>query len=564
MAHPTLEHGREAFRRNAWGQAWTLLSAADLDVPLDFEDLQRLGDAAFMLGRDEDAAEIAERAHRQALAADEPRWAARSAFWLGLVLLDRGQLGRASGWFARAERVLEAAEADCVERGYLLVPAALRSLQEGDHGRALAAYAQALEIARRFGDADLALLGRLGQGEARIAAGDPSAGVTLLDEVMVAITADDVSPKVVGIAYCTALELLAGIFDLQRAQEWTRTFTRWCEAQPDLVAFRGLCRLHRARLMQLRGDWHDADDEAGQALAWFSAPNPDDDGIGEALYQRADLRRLQGRIREAETLYREASRRGRRPEPGFALLRLEQGDPRSAAASIRRALAEAPDQPARSRLLEPAVEIALAAGDAEAARRWADELGRHGTIIGGPWLEAMALRADGAVRLHLGEAEVAIGILRTAWTAWHALGAPFEAARVRVLIARASRALGDDDAAAMELDAARQVFVDLGAESQIRALDALGSAGSGRRPGGLTMREVQVLRLVASGRTNRVIATDLVLSEKTVARHVANIFTKLGLSSRSAATAFAYEQGLMLTASEPFAPQRPQPTVAAD
>jgi ATP/maltotriose-dependent transcriptional regulator MalT len=545
MTSPTLQRGREAFHRKAWKDAHALLSAVDEESPLGLEDLERLGMAAYLIGSLGEAAAIQERAHREAVRSGDHRRAARHAFWLGLGLGDAGEYAQAGGWFARAKRILDDAGVDCVERGYLLVPSALRSVEEGDHQAALAAYAAAAAIADRFGDADLTTLARVGQGEEKIALGDIRAGVALLDEVLVMLTADEVSPIVVGIVYCSVVDTFQVIFDVRRAQEWTTAMIRWCESQPDLVPFRGQCRLHRARLMQLRGDWHEAAEEARQAREWLSRPSPGDPVMGEAFYQQAELHRLQGRLAAAEAGYREASVHGRRPEPGLALLRLRQGQLPVALASIRRALAEAADRPTRSRLLEAAVEVELAAGGVEDARHLADELREISASFGAPLLHAMAARAEGATLLEAGEAESAVGVLRTAWSAWRSLGAPYEAARARVLIARACRALGDEEAARMELDAARRVFAELGAAPDVEAVDSLAQTGSSPTPGGLTARELDVLRLVASGRTNRAIASDLVLSEKTVARHVANIFTKLGLSSRAAATAYAYEKGLV-------------------
>jgi DNA-binding CsgD family transcriptional regulator len=544
MKSPDLDRGRDAFRRMAWREAYAWLSAADAAAPLGPEDLERLARAAFLLGRD-DAPAITERAHREALRHGDHAHAANSAFWLGMALLDRREYAKANAWFARAERIVDDTGLDTVERGYLLLPRALEHAMEGDQEAAVRAYDQALALAQRFGDSDLATLARLGQGEARIALGEIRTGLAALDDVMLAVTSGEVSSIVAGIAYCSAIESFQAIFDLRRAQEWTAALTRWCEAQPDLVPFRGLCRLERAHLMQLRGDWRAADDEARQAQAWFSGTWPEDPAIGEALHRQGDLHRLQGRFSEAEAAYRDACRYGRQAEPGLAQLRLARGDVGAAMTSIRRALAEAAEPARRSRLLEPAVDIALAADDLESARGWSEELGGLAARLGAQWLDAMAARAAGAVRLASGDAAGAIGTLRSAWSTWQGLGVPYEAARVRVLIARASRALGDEYAAAMEIDAARQSFLELGATPDVTALDA--AVAALRPPGGLTAREVEVLRLVASGRTNRAIASDLVLSEKTVARHVANIFTKLDLSTRAAATAYAYEHGLIET-----------------
>ncbi len=471
VTSPTLIRGREAFQRKAWKDAHAFLLAADREAPLTLEDLERLGEAAYLVGLVADTTSIQERAHREALRSGNPCRAAWHAFWLGLSLLDRGEQAQAGGWFARADRILDDAGVDCVERGYLLMPSALGSVAQGDHEAAFATYVAASAIAERFGDTDLATLARLGQGEEKIALGDVRAGVELLDEAMVAVRADQVSPIVVGIVYCSVIDTFQAIFDVRRAQEWTTALSRWCDSQPDLVPYRGQCRLQRARLMQLRGDWRDADEEARLAREWLSRPSAGDPAIGEAVYQQAELHRLQGRLADAETGYREASRHGRRPEPGLALLRLAQGQVRPALASVRRALAEAPDPPTRSRLLEPAVEIALAAGDIEGARRTAEELGELAASLDAPLLQAMAARANGAVLLEAGQWEVAIGVLRSAWSAWQAIGAPYEAARAQVLVARACRALDDEDAAAMELDAARRVFDDLSAAPDLAAVE---------------------------------------------------------------------------------------------
>jgi DNA-binding CsgD family transcriptional regulator len=310
-----------------------------------------------------------------------------------------------------------------------------------------------------------------------------------------------------------------------------------------MVAYRGQCLLSRAQLMQLRGQWSNAEREAQLAGERLKVQRMDRD-LGDAVYQQAEIHRLRGAFVEAEAAYRQASEHGRSPEPGLAQLRLAQGQVEAAGTMIRRALGEARDRRSRAWLLEASVEIALAAGDVVAGRDAVVELRSIASAFGAPILEAVAERADGAVLLAAGDAAAALGPLRQSLAAWKALDAPFEAARTRVLIAQACRDLGDDDTAALEVDHACRVFRDLGARPDLARAKALTDRVAAGTPGGLTPREVEVLRLVASGKTNRAIASDLVLSEKTVARHLSNIFTKLGISSRASATAYAYEHGL--------------------
>jgi DNA-binding CsgD family transcriptional regulator len=539
-----LDRGRESFNRQAWADAYTQLSAADRDGSIAIEDLERLAMAAHLLGRDDDSVEFLTRAHQESARVGDVARAARSAFWLAMEYIGKGEMARAGGWIARAARVLEGGQTDCVEQGYLLLPLAERSLAEGDFAGAEATFNQAAKIADRFHDPDLVTLSRLGRGQALIRQAETQRGVALLDEAMVAVTAGEVSPAVVGIVYCSVIETCQEIFDLRRAQEWTAALSHWVESQPDLVSYRGACLLYRAELMQFHGAWQEATDEARKAHERLSHPEGDP-AVGGALYQQAELHRLRGEFAKAEDAYRKASQFGRRPEPGLALLRLAQGRLNVATAAIRRAAEEAQHRLMRPRLLDPYVEIMLATGDVEAARIAADELSQIAHDSGAPLLLAMAARAEGAVLLAEGDARGALAPLRRAWATWHTLDAPYEAARVRVLIGVACRELGDNDTAAMEFDGAREVFRQLGAAPDLARTDAHADRGVARPMGGLTAREMEVLQLVAAGKTNRAIAAELVISEKTVARHMSNIFTKLGLSSRSAATAYAYEHDLL-------------------
>ena len=541
-----LARARDAFRDRAWAEAHALLGAADRVTPLAPEDLDRFAVAACLVGRESEAAEHWTRAHREHLAAGQPEAAARCACWLAVGLLERGEPAQSGGWIARARRVLDEYGSDSVERGYLLLPEGMRVLAEGDYGGAAEVFARALAIGLRFADPDLAALGRHGQGRALIRLGKAAEGVSLLDEAMVAVTAGELSPLVAGDLYCGVIAGCQEIFDWRRAQEWTAALSRWCAAQPDLVPYRGQCLLRRAELMQLHGEWSEAAAEARRACERLSEP-AGQAGLGAAFYQLGELHRLRGESAEAEEAYRQAVRFGRRPQPGLALLRLALGEVDAALASIRNAVAETPERRGRPRLLAALVEIALAAGDLETARSAAEELEAAALELGAPYLRALARQSAGAVLLARDEPRAALGALREAEDLWRRLEVPFDAARTRALAALACRDLGDEIGATMELDAAGGALRAIGAAPELARVERMRREPAGRGAGKLTARELEVLRLVATGLTNRAIAGRLRISEKTVARHVSNIFLKLGLSSRSAATAYAYRHALVST-----------------
>ena len=539
-----LERGRESYARRAWMDAYTSLSRADEAAPLGAEDLELLATSASMIGRMDDYLALLERAHHVYLDTGEGLRAARCAGWIGMNLAIRGEIGPAGGWFGRAQRLVEREGRDCVEQGYLLLPVVFQHQGMGDYEAAYAAAAGAAEIGERFGDADLFAAAAHFQGLIRIKQRRVEEGLGHLDEAMVAVTAGEVSPIMTGVVYCGVIACCEEAFEPRRAHEWTNALTRWCEQQPQMVAFTGRCLAHRAGIMQLHGAWKDALEEARLARERCEqAMNLA--ATGQALYQQGELLRLQGDFASAEEAYRDANRYGREAQPGLALLRLGQGDVAAAAAAIRRVLGETTELLQRAGLLPVYAEIMLAIDDIEEARNACRELGEITSGSGSAMLDAIAARVRGAVELAECDARAALVSLRHAWQVWQELEAPYEAARVRVLVGLACRALGDEDSATLELEAARGVFEQLGAAPDVVRLDSHMGRAMAADTHGLSPRELQVLRLVATGKTNREIASALVVSEHTVARHVQNIFGKLGVSSRTAATAFAFERDLV-------------------
>jgi DNA-binding CsgD family transcriptional regulator len=539
-----LERGRAAYARRGWLDAYESLSCADQAAPLRAEDLELLATSASMLGRDADYLSLLERAHHGFLDAGEALRAVRCAFWIGTHLVICGEMGRGAGWLARAQRLVEREQGECVEQGYLLVPVMMGQDEAGDHEAAYATAVAAAEIGERFDEADLLSLALHEQGRALIKLGRRDAGFALLDETMIAVTSRELSPIVAGLIYCSVIEGCQQVYELRRAREWTAALTRWCDEQPDMVSFTGRCLVHRAELMQLRGAWPAALDEARRAGQRF-VQVMQVAAAGEASYRQGEIHRLRGEFAASARAYREASRCGWEPQPGLAQLRLAQGNTDAAAAAIRRAVGETSGDSRRAGLLPAYIEIMLAVGAVDDARSACQELQEITDGYGSGMLAATVAHARGAVALADGDAWAALVPLRHACRVWQELDVPFEAARVRVLVGLACRALADEDTAMLELEAARGVFEQLGAAPDIARVDSLAPGAALRSTHGLSPRELQVLRQVAAGATNKAIATSLVLSERTVDRHVSNIFAKLRVPSRAAATAYAYEHRLV-------------------
>jgi DNA-binding CsgD family transcriptional regulator len=541
-----LARGLAAFEREAWAEAYEQLSDADRAGPLAPEHLGRLAVAAYLVGEDAASAAALSRAHFDFVGRGDPLAAAQSAFWLAFQLIDRpGQQAQANGWIARARGLLDERSEACVEQGFLQFAQGFQSVMAGQLTAAQTSFEQAAAIGRAFRNEDLIALARHGEGRALARMGRVADGLAVLDEVMVAVTAGQVGPIVSGVVYCSVISACHDVFDYRRAQEWTGALARWCEAHPDMVPFRGQCLIRRSELLQWHGAWPAAMDEVHRATRLFERTGSPPD-TGAAYYQEGELYRIRGLFDEAERAYRQASQTGRPPQPGLALLRLAQNQTDAANASIRRALEDARAPRSRALILRAAVTIFLAAGDKPEAETAAGDLQGIANGIGAHFLHAAASQATGAVALATGDARRAAENLRAAIAIWRELNAPYEIALARGLLGAAERNLGDEEGAELEFDAALEVFDRLGAAPDAARITAeRRAAGPRTMAGSLTGREVEVLRLVATGKTNRAIAEDLSISEKTVARHIANIFTKLDLSSRSAATAYAYEHKLL-------------------
>ena len=540
-AAPELVRAREHFDARRWVDAFEAFSAADARSPLALADLEKLALSAGLASRDDALLRANERIYGIHSEAGNCEGAARWAFWTAFRLGGMGEVARANGWFARAQRLVEQLGGECAVTGYLLLPAIRRHMQQCEYDAALRVAKDAVAIGERFAEPDLVNFARHAQGRALVLLGKVEEGLGLLDEVMVSVVAGELSPIMTGVVYCAVIDTCHQACALHRAREWTNAFAVWCEAQPQAANFGGICLAHRAEILSLGGAWSEAMDEMRDAE---QAPSRAKPVTAEVLYQRAEIHRLRGEFALAEEAYRVASEYGRDPQPGLALLRVAQGRPDAAATAMRRVIGATTAPLERARLLPAHVEISLAAGDMDAARAGAEELVQIAAGAGGEVLEAMAAHARGAVALASGDAQAAAPCLRRAFAVWQRIGAPYIAARIRVSLSRACRELGDHDGAELELSAARQVFERLGAAHDLGRLDDPPEPASEH---GLTVRELEVLRLLATGMTNKAISLQLFLSEKTVDRHVSNIFSKTGVNSRAAATAFAYERGIVRT-----------------
>lgn len=543
MPVTTLDLGRSAFYEHRWNDALDCLARADTEGGLPPQDIELVASAAMLLGKDSEGVAYLTRAHDEYLTVGDVAGAARCAAWLVLYLMDIGEPARSSGWMSKAKHLVAEMGEPTEAEGYLLIPSALGALYGGNPEASNELFARALAVGQRFHDKDLMALGQLGLGTASITLGFPDKGLELLDEVMVSVTAGEVSPIPSGIIYCAVIGSCRLAFDVQRAHEWTAALERWCGDRPDMVMFSGQCQSHRAELFILHGAWDDAIEAVRIAQDRSRRGNPE--ATWGAWYLQGEVFRLKGQLDDATTAYAKAAETGFEAQPGLALALAAQHKVPQAQAMLRRAMSGS-DPANRRRLLPAVVDVELASGDVAAARAAADELAAPVQETRRPLERALAAQAEAGVLLAEGKAAEALLASRKAWRLWYSLEAPYGAASCRVLTGRACSEMGDPDSAAMEFEAAKAEFAELGAMPAVA--DVLAFSGEQPPDGGaptLTARELEVLRLVADGKANKTIARDLYLSEKTVARHVSNILSKLSLPSRVAATKYAFEHRLV-------------------
>ena len=511
------------------------LTALDAAGALGPGDLESLGEAAWWLGRMPECTSARERAVAAYLGADQPRGAALVALRLFYTSSIRGDEAIAAGWLRRAARLLDR-EPEGVEHGQLHLAEARVARSRGDQDGELGHAREAIDIGSRFGDPDLVALGQYIEGRLLVKQGSVHDGMAILDEAMLAAVQGELGPMATGQVYCNVIAACQELGDVRRAAEWTDALSSWCASQPESV-FPGLCRVHRAEVMHLRGEWSEAQLEAQQACGDLLDVMPS--FAAEAFYEVGEVCRRAGELGEAEAAFRRASDLGREPQPGLALVRLAQGKVDAASAALRSVLAQESAPLQRAKLLPAQAEIAIVACDLDTAAVAVEELERIAQGFSSAALAAVSAGARGSLELARGEAQTALPSLRRAWKLWEELDCPFEAAEARQMLGRACLALGDEDGAELAIGGAQAVFERLGAKrtAELR--------GASAQPGGLTAREIEVLRLVAAGNSNKQIAEELYLSVKTVARHLENIYFKLGVSSRTAATALAYRDGLL-------------------
>lgn len=529
-------------RSQNWTETYTRLSKVDRVQSLVPEDLEILATSAYLTGREEECIDAMKRAQAVYLSQNLIHKAVRCIFWLGFIHLNKGDKAHGSGWITKGKRLLDKEDQKSAEYGLLLIPLARGALSGGNVAKAMKLFEQAVSIGEQCNDADLKAIALFGYGLAMVRQGNVNKGISLLDEAMIVVESEEVHHIARGIVYCGALSICRKVWDLQRAKEWTTALSKWCNSQPDLVPFRGQCLVRRAEILQRFGDWTEAMKEAELACIRFRTSLPS--ATGEAYYLQAELHRLFGAFENAESCYKKAAKWGRNPQPGLALLRLVQGRIDVAETSIRNNLRELKDPMVRADLLPGVVRIMIAAGQNREAREATEELNEIAFDFDVPYLYAMSSYALGTVLFAEKDFTQALEHLEKALKIWISMDLPYETARTREVKGLIYRKMGDKESSDMEFVGTKWTYEQLMAKPDLQRIERLENKRKNRDVYGLTLRELQILRHVTYGRTNKSVASELFISERTVDRHMSNIFNKLKVNSRVKATAFAIKHGI--------------------
>jgi DNA-binding NarL/FixJ family response regulator len=529
-----LATARAAYARGEWHAAHRGFVQARTLSELATGDLNLLGSAAWWLGRVTESLALAEEVYNRLQDDDDAAGAAMEALNLGLLWFIRGDLVIASGWVNRARRLLRELP-EGPEHGYLLYLGAALALGVPDLGPAREAATKLQDLGRRLRAPALTSFGLVLSGLADVRSGGTASGFAQLDEAMLPVLAGQLPPEWAGEIYCTVIHACHDLADLHRMRAWTQATEQWCEQFSGEVVYSGICRIHRLQLLSIEGGWEAAENAIEQGGAELVGRN--NWVAGEAFYQVGEIRRMRGDSRGAQQAYTRARDLGTEPQPGESLLQHAAGKSDAAWAGLCAALAGR-DRLACARLLESGVEIALALGHLDEAERLCSQLEQTAAMFATAGFRAWAGQARAAVLIAQSRHADALPVLEASAAEYRGLHARYEMAKVYELLAQAHRGLGLSRAAAADSAAALAIYRELGALPDVQRLDG------GRLPGGLTEREADVLAFTAGGASNKDTAEALFISQKTVGRHLANIFTKIGVSSRTAAAAWAHDHGL--------------------
>lgn len=535
----SLERARSALTRRDWSEAYEGLHASD-PAGLTGRDLEGLADAAWWTSRFPESLDARHRAYERYATDGDQAAAAGAAARLAIEHFVREEPAVGGGYLARAQRHAKEVP-DGPELGFLAMVEANVARFSGDLDGAITRARDAAAIGQRYGVPDLVAMALHAEGLSLLDAGEISEGLARMDEAMIDVLSGRIDPYFTGIIFCSLIAACLELNDVRRAGEWSDAARTWCDTLQPGSLFPGMCRVNRAEVARLRGSWAEAEAEAELASKELETVEPGLAGL--ALVQIGEISRRRGDLAGAEMAFGRAQELGADPQPGLAFLRQSQGRRDAARTGLETALRSEQRPARRARLLGAQIEVAIAAGELDEARTVLDELGAIAGDGGTTALQTLAGTAKGAYSLAEGDAAGALEQLRSAAASWQALKLPWEAARTRVLVGRALSAADDAAGAQAEYRAALTTLEQLGAGHDIQEVQRLIGAPE-PLPRGLTAREAEVLRLVAAGKTNRDIAVELVISEHTVARHLQNLFAKVGVSSRAAATAFAYEHDL--------------------